>query len=163
MIEAKVDNLDGVIEALRKFGKEAAKSGGPVKNALRKAALVIRDEAIQRAPEDSGALKKNIVAQRDSKPGRSGAAERFRVGVKGGAKQYANTTKNQRAGRVGQEYKTGGSTFYWRFLEFGTEKRAPRPFLAPAFNAKAQEAIDTFAREVWKGIELVAKRVARNR
>ncbi|WP_374987639.1 HK97-gp10 family putative phage morphogenesis protein, partial [Klebsiella pneumoniae] len=76
----------------------------------------------------------------------------FRVGVMGGARQYANTKANVRKGRAGKSYNTagdkgnpGGDTWYWRFLEFGTEHAAARPIIRPALNGVDADVINVFA------------------
>lgn len=97
---------------------------------LRRGAAVVRNAVRRRAaslddPETGESIAKNVTVQssrRLSKPGQIG----FRVGIRGGAKKYANTRENVRAGRAGKTYQTGGDkgnpggdTWYWRFLEFG--------------------------------------------
>jgi HK97 gp10 family phage protein len=102
-------------------------------------ARAIRDEAIQRAPVRTGAMKAQIFTKRV----RTGSQfEKLSiVGVRGGKAKYANNKANRRAGRAGKEYENAGATYYWRFVEFGTRKMAAHPFLRPAFDAKQQEAI----------------------
>ena len=103
----------------------------------------------------------NIVMQRDRQPQQSGANERYLVGVRGGAKRYANTKRNVRKGRAGKEYKTDGNTYYWRFIEFGTERQPAQPFLRPAFEAQKENALAVITDTLAKGIESAAKKVAR--
>ncbi|HDS3786161.1 TPA: hypothetical protein QCJ34_003499 [Enterobacter ludwigii] len=84
----------------------------------------------------------------------------FRVGVMGGARQYAQTKANIRKGRAGGTYKTagdkgnpGGDTWYWRMLEFGTEHAAARPIIRPAMNGIDGPVINVFAEEMEKAID----------
>lgn len=42
---------------------------------------------------------------------------------------------------------------YWVFVEYGTSKLAPAPFLRPAFDTKAHEAIDRFKAKLRQNIE----------
>lgn len=89
----------------------------------------------------------------------------YRVGVAGGARAYANTSANRRKGRVGKKYETlgdksnpGGDTFYWRFLELGTEKIAATPFLRPAMESNQQRATEVFVEEFNAAIDRVIAR-----
>lgn len=155
-----VEGLDNVLRNLKALPKEmVSKSGGPAKTALRKAANVIRDEAEMRAPKDSGFMASQIVSRRDSKPQLVGATEHYWVGVKGGGRRkYANTRRNRAKNRAGATYAVAGNAYYWRFVEFGTEKWGGKPFLRPAFESKKGEALDTFVREINAGIDkIVAK------
>jgi HK97 gp10 family phage protein len=84
-------------------------------------------------------IEKNITVQNSPRQGRRAGGIVMRVGVRGGAKQYADTRENTRRRRVGKSYKTlgdatnpGGDTWYWRFIEFGTVKQRARPFLQKA-------------------------------
>lgn len=162
--EFQVRGLEGVLQALKNLPPEiVSKNGGPVKTAMRKAANVIRDEARRRVAYDANKpgphVRDNIVSQRDSHPEKLGVNERYRVGVKGGARSFANTQKNRRAGKVGKKYTTVGTTYWWRFLEFGTEKMQAKPFLVPAFESKKDEALDVIARELDAGITRAAAKV----
>ena len=156
-----IRGLDGLLDALKALPPEiSSKNGGPARVALAKGARVVRDEVRRRAPKDSGALVKNVIMQRDRNPQRSGANERYLIGVRGGAKNYANTKRNVRKGRAGKEYKTDGNTYYWRFKEFGTKKMPADPFLRPAFESKKEEAMNVIASTLASGIERAAKKVA---
>jgi len=163
MAERTIDGLDGVLEALQQLPKEiVAKNGGVVNAALRKGAVIVRNAARSQAPVRSGALRNNIALSRDRNPQRSGAAERYRVGVRGGAEiPYTDNKKNRRAGRVGKTYTPDGSTYYWRFIEFGTEKMSARPFLRPAFESSKEQALAEIVTELGRGIHKAAKKVAR--
>lgn len=93
-----------------------AESRGVLRNATRAAAGVIRDEVEARAPEQTGKLKRNIVV----------------------------VTKRDRDGGIssGVHIRSGKNRpFYWRFLELGTSKMAPVPFIRPAYDVKQEEAV----------------------
>ncbi len=45
------------------------------------------------------------------------------------------------------------TAYYWRFIEYGTSKLAPAPFLRPAFDTKAHEAIERFKAKLRENIE----------
>jgi len=161
-VEVKLDGLDGILDALKKLGKEASKRGGPARKALFQGAKVIRDAARQGAPVDTGALKKNIVAARDRRPESDGASEQYFVGVKGGArKPYANSARNRRSGKAGGTYQTQGSTYYWRFLEFGTAKMPPVPFLVPAFEQNKEAALAAIVKSMRVEVDKIAARVGK--
>ncbi len=155
MVETvKIEGLDGVLARMAALPPAlVSKRGGVVRAALRKGAMVIVKDARRRAPVSTGALKKNIASAIDPVPKKSGANEGVRVGVRGGAKKYANTKYNARKGRAGKSYKTGGSTYYWRFLEFGTKFIKPQPFLRPAFESQKRRALDVITKELHFGIE----------
>jgi HK97 gp10 family phage protein len=165
---AEIEGLAGLLDALKALPAEVvSKSGGPVKTAMRKAANVIRDEARRRVAYDASKpgphVRDNIVSQRDSHPERIGLqGERYRVGVRGGAKSYANTRRNRQKGRTGKKYTTVGTTYWWRFLEFGTEKMHAKPFLRPAFESKRDEALAVIVSELTDGIAKAAAKVKRS-
>lgn len=156
--------LDGVLDNLKALGALASKRGGPVRASLAKGAKVIRDEAIKRAPERTGNLRDSIIMKRDPKPQMVGAAEVYWVGVKGGGRRkYAGTKRNRRNGRTGQEYEVSGNAYYWRFIEFGTEKLRARPFLRPAFEATKHEALNTIVTELKRGINRIQLKAAKGK
>jgi HK97 gp10 family phage protein len=150
--------LRGLDDALRrmktlpdKVEKKAAKS------AARAGAVIFKNAAIANAskiddPETPTNISKNISVQYSSKLAKQAGGVAYRVGVLGGASQYANTKHNRRKGRVGKTFKTagskanpGGDTWYWRFVEFGTSKFGARPFLLPAITQNIDAATDAVA------------------
>lgn len=101
-------------------------------------AAVIRKEARIRAPQylgevaqghpPPGTLKKSLY-QKQIRELSSVLKQVFYVGVRTGKKL------KDKAGRSLDAY-------YWRFVEFGSQKMSAKPFLRPAFEAKKLEAIE---------------------
>lgn len=160
-VEFKLSGLDGVLDTLKSLPPEVvSKRGGPVKVALRKGALVIlREEALNLArvtnnlstddAEGTGLLQKSLVATRGKAPN-SGNGERYLVRVK--RKTYV------RKGKPVTTLKTA------QLLEYGSEQQSAEPWIRPAFNAKAAEAIFTVERELIAGVDrVVAKLAQKNR
>jgi HK97 gp10 family phage protein len=113
---------------------------------------------------------KNVVVQNAPKSGKRLGGVYMRVGVMGGAKQYANTKENVRKRRVGKSYKTsgdkgnpGGDTWYWRFLEFGTSKIGAKKFLRNALESNSQAVTDSLTTELTKGIDKATAEVLRGK
>lgn len=156
----RVEGLRGVLDTLKALPPEiVSKAGGPVKLALKKAAEVLRDEAranVRRIVSDpnasgieesTGLLEQNIVAARTRPaPGLNG--ERYLVRVR--KKRYTD-----KPGKPVVTPQVG------RLLEYGTETRQPMPWLRPAFDAKKQEAVDTFVREVNSRAEKIIAKLSR--
>lgn len=138
-----IEGLDEVLAAMAVLPDSITKNAAPF--AMRKGADVIAKEAKARAPVRSGNLRDRIaVRKRKRKP--TGAAIAYSVGILGGASAtYGNTKSNRRKGLVGQSYQKQDTAYYWRFLEFGTEKLAAKPFLRPAFDSAAEAAITAIA------------------
>lgn len=139
MAEVEVQGLKELADALRALPKElASKSGGPLAKGLRAAANVIKNEAKHRAPvlrnktpyRKPGTVRDAIRVRRDRIQA-PGATETFEV--------YVKQAKGGSRGTFSPD-----DPFYWRFLEFGTKKMAARPFMRPAFEAKKDEALNTF-------------------
>jgi HK97 gp10 family phage protein len=96
-------------------------------------------------PASGEKIWRNVAIQNSSRQGKRIGGVVMRLGVMGGAKQYANTRQNRREQRVGRTYKTagsknnpGGDTWYWRFLELGTQRTSAQEFLVPALQENAQ-------------------------
>jgi len=138
-----------------------SKGGGPLRYALFQAAKVIRDEAVRRAPKDSGALKSNIIAKRHRNPKSVGATERYDIGMKGGTRKLANNVRNRRARTAGKKVRTAGATFYGRFIELGTAKMNARPFLRPAIESKMGEALNVFRKNFLLAVERAEKKLGK--
>lgn len=143
MADIRIEGLDDVLAALKALPDSITKNAAPF--AMRKGANVIAKEAKARARVRTGNLQKRIaVRKRKRRP--PGVALAYSVGVLGGASAtYGNTKGNRRKGIVGQKYQKESTAYYWRFLEFGTEKLAAKPFLRPAFDSKAEEAVKAIA------------------
>lgn len=162
MVETvRLEGLKGVLDTLKSLPPElVSKRGGPVRAALRKAAVVIQKQEIENlqaiiaapnkgsADESTGLLEKNIVVSRSRlKGGQNG--ERYLVRIRG--RKYEGRGKKP---IVTQQVA--------RLLEYGSERlQPPKPFIRPAFDAKKQEATDTFVTEVNKGIQRILKKLQR--
>jgi len=155
-MEMQLHGLTGVLETLKSLPAEVvSKRGGPVKAALRKGANVIlkAEKANLRAVMghrtngerqlSTGLLLKNLVATRGKPRGVNG--ERYIVRVK--RKNYPRKGKNVSTVKVAQ------------LLEYGSSKQPAEPFIRPAFNAKAAEAIRTIEIELVKGVKKVAAKL----
>lgn len=181
-VELKLDGLDTVIGKLSEISQITQSKAG--RQALRKASNVIRDRARANAqrvddPLTKEAIHKNIVAKFNSRLARESGDIAFRIGVLGGAKATKSAkderkTERRRA-RNGQQSLSemgeisgsgsnnpGGATFYWRFLEFGTERAAAHPILRPAMNGVDMDVINTFSSELDKAIDRAITRAHKN-
>lgn len=155
-IRFDVSGLDGIKTKLKQLNRETNFKAG--RRALRAAATVLREQARSNARrlddhETTEAIWKNIEIRWNGRAFKRDGRLAFRLGVLGGARQYAGTVVNRRKGRVGQNYATGGSgsnpggdTWYWRHLEFGTSRMQARPIMRPVVQQAGQKAVDIFAR-----------------
>ena len=96
----------------------------------------------------SGLLLKNIIAQR-IKPPQGQKGERFMVRVR--RKTYPGKA----------EWKKRTTAQIGALLEQGTEQRAPMPWMRPAFEARKQEAVGIFERELPAAIDRIVKKLAK--
>jgi HK97 gp10 family phage protein len=156
--ETKLEGLDAIVKKMRALPIAVRQKGA--RFAGRRAANVIRDAVVENAsrvndPATREEIAKNVAVRFSSRESRSTGDVVFRVGILGGARQYANTRENRRKRRAGETYSTdgsssnpGGDTFYWRFLEFGTQKAAAQPFMRPAAEQSAQPATTEFTTQL---------------
>lgn len=98
-----------------------AENRSVLRQATRAAATVFRDEARARAPKRTGKLARNIVAV-SMRSNDGGAVAGIHVRSAGKASNKNNA-------------------FYWHFVELGTSKMPPVPFIRPAYDAKQDEAV----------------------
>lgn len=126
MIESKIDFSD-LRKALEQFPKNVERN--ILTGATRAAAGYIRDEVRANTPIRTGNLRKSIGTMKRRSP-----------------KNMAWFTVSPRQGG-----KNDG--FYGRFLEFGTSKMSPRPFMRPTFEAKGEKAVDAFKEYAEKRID----------
>lgn len=156
-----IGGLTGVLETLKGLPREVvSKRGGPIRAALRKAAVVIQKQEIlnleqiiaqpnaEGVPNDStGLLKKNVIVTR-GKPPQGQNGERYLVRIRN--KKYPDVK-----GKAVTTAQVG------RLLEYGNETRPPMPFIRPAFEAKKGEALETFIKETHKSIRRIQRKLER--
>jgi len=171
-LQINITGIDDVLASLKALPPEVvSKRGGPVRKALRKAAVVIQKEAkanvrkIVAEPnkdgkptKSTGALEKSIVVTRGKYLGGI-KGERYLVWLGSYKQAYANTKRNVRKRRVGLEYEVELPNFYGRLLEYGTSKMRPHPWMRPAAISKKTEAINTATRELVKEINKIKKKL----
>lgn len=167
-LEFKLEGLEELHGKLAEIAVDMKMKGG--RAALRKAANVIRNAARANAmkfddPLTAETIAKNIDVRWNARRFKRTGELPFRVGVLGGAKNYATTKANVRKGRAGESYATGGDksnpggdTWYWRFKEFGTQRTRAQPFLRPALENNIDAATDAFVTEYGKAIDRALKR-----
>lgn len=155
---ATLHGLEQTVAALKALPPQfASKNGGPMRRALFKASKPMRDNAQARAPMDTGTLSTAIFLYRDRNPKAStGAAERYIIGVRSKRQRRASRV-GRRLGRVGMNFNHVDA-WYWHFVEFGTEKMDPRPFLRPAFESHKGIAVSIFTRELAREVEGAVRR-----
>lgn len=142
--------LDGLLKKFHSLDSKIQKRLGW--GAVRKGALVIRDQAVRNArridkpkrPQDKvdSSIAPFIAYQRGSIiTNRHPEWLAYRIGVKGGAK-----------------YSTRVPPTYWRYVEFGTSKTRAQPFMRPAMRSTMHTVADTIGRELWKRVEKEVKK-----
>jgi len=165
-LNIRVYGADAIIDRLSKFTPKLQQAAG--KKSARKAMAIVRAAARDRVRQlDEEAtperIWKNVFLQQSRRQSKAVDGVVMRVGILGGARKYSNIRVNQRKNRVGKSYLTGGDkgnpggdTWYWRFLELGTEKMAARPFLVPALERNAQAVLSTLVAELNSEITRIA-------
>ena len=132
-----MDGLDKVLKNMRELSTGVQRRAA--RKAARSGAAIVRNRAREIVkqhddPDTPNAIWKNIVVR--SGRTRVKGDVKVRVGVLGGARDMSKHGEVKGSGKG----NPGGDTFYWRFLEFGTEKMPARPFMRPAAAEGAQEA-----------------------
>jgi len=127
LVSVKLGGFDEIAAGLRAFPDALGES------ALRKSAVagaaIIRNEAVLRAPERSGILKKNIILRHIDEASDGANHQTYYVTVRSGGR-----------GADGKK-ETSLDAFYWRWVEFGTSKSAANPFMRPAFESRVGDAL----------------------
>lgn len=144
-----IHGLDAVLGKLEAVKGEARKKS--TRFALRKAANVVRDNIKANAlrlddPSTANSIAENVVVRADNQYFRQIGDIKMSVGIRGGARSKKKNASNP-----------GGDTYYWRFLEFGTENMAAQPFMRPGM----AESIDPAANEFLKHFDKALARAIR--
>lgn len=163
--EMELHGLQETVEMLLKLPPEiASKRGGPVRVALRKAAVVIHKQAVANLRgvlghqkdgaerESTGLLLANVVVTRGKEP-RGTKGERYLVRVR--RKVYPG-----RSGKSGGQ-KATTTLASGQMLEYGTSQQPAEPWIRPAVESRGREAIETFERELAAGVERAVRKLAK--
>lgn len=134
MIEFTIDGAAEMERLLKDLGPVVASSVGD--KAVLAGAKPIVDEAKRLVPVRTGALQKSIKAQ----------VERRRK------------ADDERVALIGFERPTSAIA---HLVEFGTVHSAAHPFMRPAMDAKAGEALEEMGRVLGEGIEREAVKMAK--
>lgn len=130
MIDLNLDfsGLEDIARDLTRLSK--AENNKVLRDATRAGAEIMRGEVIERAPVKTGKLRRNVVVI--TQRGRNGEVTSG-VNIRGVNPRAGNSDKSMKASNP-------RNAFYWRFVELGTSKLAPHPFVRPAYDARQDEA-----------------------
>ncbi|HAT7490934.1 TPA: HK97 gp10 family phage protein [Enterobacter asburiae] len=121
-----------------------AENNKVLRDATRAGAEVLKDEVIERAPERTGKLKKNVVVvtQKSRRRGEISSG----IHIRG---------RNMRTGNSDNTMKASDprNAFYWRFVEMGTVNMPPHPFIRPAFDVRQDQATEVAIRRMNQAID----------
>jgi HK97 gp10 family phage protein len=159
----KIEGLAAVVQTLQQLPPEiVSKNGGPVRFALRKAAVILQKEAQQNIQKimdtpnkdgtigpQTGILKKSIIVKRKKPP----------PGLNGEVMIVAIKQRVIYPGQEGAKEKTT-ATKVGRLLEQGSEKMTAKPWLRPAFDTKKNEAVQVFVDSLNARVDAVVKKLA---
>lgn len=128
-VEYKLRGADDIVAKFQQLSKDVRRQVATP--AAKDAMEIVREDAINRAwrvddPKTASTIALNIAMAEKKALGRHVDAVIISVGVKG-------------KGR-----RPGGKTFYWYFVELGTEHSRARPFLRPAITANKEAVFREF-------------------
>ncbi len=175
----KIQGLEALSVKLKVVSDDIKFKGG--RFALRKAANLVRDIAIQNAlkiddPETAEKIAANIVVRFSSSTFKRTGNIMFRIGVLGGARSKSkdaqrSARRRRRAGVPSLESlgeipgagkaNPGGDTFHWRFIEFGTSRSRAQPFMRRSLSENTAAATDEFVRQYDKALERALRKAER--
>lgn len=134
-MSAEIEGMDEILKKLEGLSEMHQRQA--LRRGMTKATAVIRKKARNNAKQlDSSLSKEQIFKNVKSKAWKIRKGRPYlgaSVGVLGGAKSVATASGEIKGKGSGN---SGGDTWYWRFLEFGTSKAAARPFLSTALTSE---------------------------
>lgn len=153
MADFELQGFESVYAKLKLLKDEAKYKAG--RSALRKSAKVVEKKAKSNAsriddPETAANIEANITTRFGSKYAKATGNPMFRVGVLGGA--GGNKKSSELQGLPGKDSR------HWRYIEFGQEDVAARPFMRPALSDSIGEATRTFAKSFEKSIDAAVRK-----
>jgi len=167
-VEVKVAGFAELQKAMRALSLDVRNQH--LSAAIGAGATVIRKEAVQLAPKDTGTLRRAIYRVRDAKA--PDGESRWIVGVRRGKKYQSRTLTSKR----GKQFTTKNrDAYYWAWIEFGHIARGPgqrikggtrtkqskrdqlrtqghfvpaRPFMRPAFERRKEDAVEAIKKRL---------------
>lgn len=134
--------------AMRELGPRIARN--TLRRSVSSAAAIIRNEAREKSPVDTGEMKKDIMIKRE-RDTKGEMSARYAVFVRSGKKSRL----------AGKKRDVNRDSFYWRFVEFGTSKMSAKPFLRPAFEAQKENAVKRIGESLDEGIQKAARELSK--
>jgi HK97 gp10 family phage protein len=162
--EVRIAGLKELLEGLQQLPEQLEKKA--IYAALGGAARLVRDKAIDLAPEADGShpmvqtgrrkpgtIKRAIRASRSKiNKGQRGMYEMI-IRVKPLKQKIRNKFK-QTTGRAGKD--NPNDPYYWWWVEFGTSKMPAKPFLRPAFSLTKQEQLEIMRKRMASSLKRIA-------
>lgn len=171
MVEFKINGIDNVLNMLRELpAAVGAKNGGPVRKALRKGAVLIQKAELANlaavtanaTKEDvrlsTGLLAKNVIVSRGKAPS-DGKGERMLVRVK--RKTYNRAAEQRATGKKAKRAAAVTTLQTAQLLEYGSSKQAAEPWIRPAFENKAKDAIELVVSSLVNDLDKLAQKYLR--
>jgi len=134
IIDFDIKGAADMERVLKALGPNVASRVGD--QSLRAGAKVIVAEAKRLVPKDSGDLRDSIVTETERK----------------------NKDDNERVVLIGFKQPTSGRA---HLTEFGTKNAAAKPFMRPAMDNKAGEALNEMGRVMAQGLTREARKLAK--
>lgn len=162
----EVEGFKELDRALKELGGREAKK--IARKAVRVAAKPVQAAARANAPVEDGRLRRSISIRVDFLgPKRTMASALVyvssRLGPRPRLTQRRSTVKGSlQAARY--SYQIGSwPSVYGSFVEFGTMREPPRPFLRPAWQSQGRKGIELMRRELGAGISAAAAKLGPRR
>lgn len=119
-----------------------------LRDGTRAGAEVLKAAVIERAPEQTGKLKRNVVVV--TMRGRRNAIASG-VHIRGVNPETGNSDNKMKA-------SNRRNAFYWRFVELGTSNMPAHPFVRPAYDTHQEQAAQAAIARMNRAIdEVLAK------
>lgn len=152
-MSSRVEGMSKTSAALKRMGPEVTKQ---ITDALDKGAQEIASKARQIAPRDTGAMA-GAIEVRNTLDGftATGAVGNFARQVQGAADGLTRFVGVFPASR-------SSPGWYAAFVEFGNTKRAPKPFLKPAFFVLRTRVVNRIKASIRRATKEVASRGGSN-
>jgi HK97 gp10 family phage protein len=135
--------------AMRELPERVAKNA--LRSAVAAGATVVKNEAKNRAPVDTGEMRRDIQVKRERDSGKGPMVATYSVFVRSGKKSRLSGAKRD----------VSKDSWFWRFVEFGTKNMAARPFMRPSFESKKEEAVKRIAEKLDERIQATATQLSR--